>query len=501
MKASTLNDLRAFVAPIADLSGAESLLRWDHETMMPRGGSETRAHQMGTIASLIHERYTDPRLADLLDRAADGLAPGSADALIVRALRRQQENRTRIPRDLVVRRTELSARAIEAWKSARAADDFESFAPCLDEQFALAREYAGHLGYERNPYDALLDAFEPGTSYAWIAERFDALQPELRRLIERIGEARAADPSHEAAARTVRRHVDAATQLAVGRAMAEAVGYSFEHGRLDISAHPFTSGSSYRDVRLTTRVEEEYLPGCLFASIHEAGHGIHSQRLDPSLYRLPFRYGLAIAESQSRFYENVIGRSLGFWKHHYPQLQRRVPELSSVDLDTWYRAINAVSPSLIRVEADEVTYGMHIMLRFELENAVINGELTPRELPGAWNDKMEELLGLRPESDANGVLQDIHWSQGGIGYFPDYLLGSMLSSQLWDALERDHPEVPAEIASGSLATANAWMAERVQRHGGLYTFEEIAEHATGAPFSSDAYVTYLKEKFGLIYRL
>jgi carboxypeptidase Taq len=321
------------------------------------------------------------------------------------------------------------------------------------------------------------------------------------RLISDISEAKKRDQVFHDAEAALIRAVSSEHQLAFGRAMAELVGYRFENGRLDLSAHPFTSGSSYLDVRLTTRVLDTFFPSCLFSCIHEAGHGIHGQNLSPELYRLPFRYGLALAESQSRFYENVIGRSRAFWEHAFDSMRSTVTEFGDISLDQWYRGINSVAPSLIRVEADEVTYGLHIMLRFELEYALISGELSVNDLPGAWNEKMREYLGIVPESDANGVLQDIHWSQGAIGYFPDYLLGSMLSSQLWTALERDVPEAETQVRAGSLSEINTWMRQRVQQHGGLYTFAEVAQNVTGEPFSADPYLTYLETKYRSLYNL
>ena len=504
MNQTELTELRARAARIEDLAGASRLLSWDQETVMPAGGTESRAHQLGTLAALTHELYTDPVLGDLLRELS--VNPGDEDpagdnALIVRAMLRQHEQRTRVPAELVVRRTELSAHAKEAWKAARRADDFGQFAPYLKDQFDLSRELAGCLGYESNPYDALLDQFEPGTSFNWIDTRFRGVKPALQDLIRKIADAQAADSSHADAAKSVYGTVSAEKQLSFSRSMAEAVGYDFQRGRLDISAHPFTSGPSYLDVRITTRVEETYFPGCVFAVIHEAGHGVHSQNLKPSLYRYPFRYGLALAESQSRFYENIIGRSRAFWDHHYEDLKAAIPEFADLSIDTWYRAINAVSPSLIRVEADEVTYGMHIMLRFELENAAINGDLEVEDLPAAWNSAMNEYLGVTPDSDAAGVLQDIHWSMGAIGYFPDYLLGSMLSSQLWEAVQRAIPAAQDHVRNGKLGDINGWMAATVQGEGGKFTFAEMAERATGTEFSSESYVRYLTTKYGEIYGL
>lgn len=500
MDSPHVDRLKRPASRIADLMGTVSLLSWDQETIMPNGGTESRAHQLGTLAALIHEHYSDPSLGDLLRDIVAKQDERSEPGLIARAMLRQHEQRIKVPAELVVKRTELSTRAREAWKAARAADDFAAFAPFLSQQLELARELAGHLGYESNPYDALLDQFEPGTSYDWINDRFAAVKPDLKRLISAIAGSSVGSATEAArAVRTLR--VPAQQQLDFSTRMAEFVGYSFNNGRLDLSAHPFTSGSSYMDVRITTRVDEEYFPSCLFAVIHEAGHGIHGQKLSPSLYRYPFRYGLAIAESQSRFYENILGRSRVFWEYHFPALQESIPAFREVDLDTWYRAINFVEPSLIRVEADEVTYGMHIMLRFEIENELINGRLEVGDLPAAWNDRMTDYLGVTPDDDADGVLQDIHWSQGGIGYFPDYLLGSMLSSQLWDALEDSVPDAHDQLRAGKLDAVNSWMADRVQKEGGKYTFAEIAEYATGREFSHESYIKYLRSKYEEIYKL
>jgi carboxypeptidase Taq len=495
----SMGALTDYLRPVADLIGVSSVLSWDQETVMPPGGVQARAHQLGTLAAEVHRRYTDPVLGELLD-SAETIAEEN-ELLMIRAVRRQYERRSRLPEEFVVRRTELSSQAKEAWKRARAQNDFSTFAPYLARQFDLAREMSGYLADSGNPYDPLLDGFEPGLSYEWIRTRFDAAREPLKQLITAIAEARARDSRYDDADRAIAVTIPADRQLSFSRRMAETVGYDFNRGRLDVSAHPFTSGSSYQDVRLTTRVQENYFPACLFATIHEAGHGIHGQSTHPSLSRIPIRYGLAIAESQSRFYENLIGRSEAFWHAHFATMQESVPELSHISRDEWYMAINSVKPSFIRVEADEVTYGMHIMIRFELENALLNNEIATDDLPGEWNQKMQEYLGVTPPSDTEGVLQDIHWSQGGIGYFPDYLLGSMLSSRLWDAMISAHPAVTDEIAGGTVAAAGAWLESRVQTHGGLYTFPEIAERATGRAFTGDCYIAYLQAKYGRIYRL
>lgn len=515
-------ELIARAGRLADLAGVQRLLSWDQETMMPAGGVEARSAQLGTLSAVIHERYTDPALGDLLSRLTEALPPFAADAAgraaigagatvddlsmapalrsaVVRAMGREYEKRSKLPGDLVVRIAELGARAKAAWKEARKADDFAVFRPYLEQQFALARESADHLGWEEDPYDALLDSYEPGLTYSWIDERFSALRGSLTDLTRQIQTAARGSSAHERAFAASRRIVPAERQLAFGRHMATELGYDFAHGRLDISAHPFTGGSAATDVRITTRVMEDYFPSCLMSIIHEAGHGIHGQQLAPVLRRIPIRYGLAVAESQSRFYENVLARSRGFWNRYFDELVTDVPELADLDRETWYHSLNIVAPSLIRVEADEVTYGLHIMLRFELEHEVINGRLAPADLPEAWNEGMDRYLGIRPTSDADGVLQDIHWSMGAVGYFPDYLLGSMLSAQLMQAAQEGIPDLDRRLESGDFTAINRFLAEGVQRHGGTMTFAELARFATGREFSAEPYLHYLRQKFSDLY--
>ena len=487
---------------------------------MPAKSVDSRANQLATVAGLTHGYYTDPALGDLLSNLTEALPPFSKDELAaegptdgeghatamlkaaaVRAMGRHYERQVHTPAELVTRAAQASTKAKIAWREARKNNSFAQFKPFLETQFAIAKEFAEHWGYTNDIYDPLLDEYEPGLSYAWIKERFDALKPRLKELIAKVAEASQSDPELAKPGKLMHRHVAAETQLPFSRRMAEAVGFDFDHGRFDVSTHPFTGGPAYNDVRLTTRVDEDYFPSCLFASIHEAGHGIHSQKLDPSLSRIPFRYGLALAESQSRFFENILGRSKAFWEYWYPALQEAVPEFADVSLDDWYRGINHSHPSLIRVEADELTYGMHIMLRFELEHAVVNGDLAVGDLPGAWNDGMEELLGIRPDTDATGVLQDIHWSMGAIGYFPDYLLGSMLSSQLWKAFASEESNAEEAVRRGELKAVGEFLRTRIQTFGGTMTFSEMTATACGEDFDAEPYVSYLTDKYSDIYRL
>ncbi len=507
-------------ATIADLMGVQRLLSWDQEVLMPAKSVDSRANQLATVSGLIHSHYTDRALGDLLSSLTEALPPFSKDELaaegpidgdgrptamleaaVVRAMGRHHERQVHTPAELVTRAAQASTKAKIAWREARKNNAFAEFKPFLEEQFAIAKELAEHWGYTDDIYDPLLDEYEPGLTHAWITERFNALKPRLKELIAKVAAATDGDPSLLEPGRLMHRPAPAATQVAFGRRMAEAVGFDFNHGRFDLSTHPFTGGPAFNDVRLTTRVDERYFPSCLFASIHEAGHGIHGQKLHPALSRIPFRYGLALAESQSRFFENILGRSRAFWDHWYPSLQKAVPEFADVSIDSWYRGINHSQPSLIRVEADELTYGMHIMLRFGLEHAIVNGDLAVADLPGAWNDGMEDLLGIRPEDDANGVLQDIHWSMGAVGYFPDYLLGSMLSSQLWKAFAASDAGAEEAVRRGELGPVWEFLEKRVQTFGGAMTFSEVTAAACGEDFDAEPYVSYLTNKYSEIYRL
>lgn len=494
-----LEELSRKAQVIADLGGAASLMSWDQETTMPAGGAGYRAVQLGTLARLAHQYYVSPALGDLLkslDQALSDRDYGDPQRSIVRVMLREHTQRSRIPEDLVAKIAEHSATARETWKEARKQADFSIFVEDLETQFDYARQLADALGYEENPYDALLDQFESGLTYRLIRGEFDRVKPRLSALIGRIS-----GNSDRVADEVLRRQYPQDAQLAFGRKMAEEMGFDFHRGRLDLSTHPFTSGSSVDDVRLTTRVNDHYLPDCVMSTIHEAGHGIHFQNNAAEYARFPFRFGLALAESQSRFYENLIGRTREFWEYALPAFHEHFPEARDVGAEELYAGVNKSQPSFIRVDADEVTYGMHIMLRFELENSVVNKELAVRDLPGEWNTRMEEYLGITPPDDSQGVLQDIHWSQGGIGYFPDYLLGSMLSSQLWDALESSLPDTRSKIRSGEFAPITEWLRENVQKHGGAFTFTELAERATGEAFTSEPYMRYLESKYGELYGL
>jgi len=494
--------LKAGVAPIVDLTRALMILQWDQETMMPPGGAATRGEMFSTLGGLIHRFTIDPAVGALLkelEPLLDQLDFDSDEAAMIRLAMREYRRRAAVPIELTMEIYGTMALAMQAWKEARTKNQFALFEPLLAKTVELQVKQARYLQPDGNPYDALLDLYEPGMTYEQINAVFSALKPGLIELVKAI--ASRADRVDDS---PLHRPVAPERQIAFARAVAARIGFDFSRGRLDLSAHPFTSGSGQGDARITTRVDPDFLPACLMSVIHEAGHGMHLQNINPALNRtgLDMFSTMAIAESQSRFYENIIGRSRPFWRYFYPQLQAAfAPAFDDVDMETFYRAINKSQPSLIRVEADEVTYGLHIILRFELENDLINGRVSVSDLPKEWNARMEAYLGVVPPTDSEGVLQDIHWSQGNIGYFPDYLLGSLLAAQLWEKMQQDIPDVLAQVEAGQFKAVLDWNREKVMQYGQKYTLQELCERAVGGPLRWEPYLNYLRAKYSEIYEL
>ncbi len=497
-----LAKLKTRLAPLNDIGSIMGLLRWDQETMMPPGGAELRASQLTTIGGIQHRMATDEELGGLLEdlnSEIDQWDFDSDEASTIRVNWRDFQKMVRIPTETYMAFLGTAAMATQTWREAREQSDFSLFQPHLEKLLGIEKELAERLdmGYA-DRYDALLDFYETDLTTGYVKTVFDGIKPQLRDLIAAIAErTEAVDPGIMA------RAYDVDTQYELSKQVAEALGFDFEKGRLDLSTHPFTGGAGFQDVRMTTRISADKLGECITSTIHETGHAIHFQQVNPALPRLGIEMpGLSTAESQSRFYENHIGLSRAFWTHYFPQYQAAFPDaLGQVSFDDFYGALNAVQPGFIRIEADEVTYGMHIMLRFELEHALINGEMEVKDLPDAWSAKMAEYLGITPPDDAHGVLQDIHWSQMPMGYFPTYLLGSIFSAQLWETMQVDHPGIEAEWAQGQFGTSSAWLGEKVQQHGGKFTLPELVERATGRALSPDPYMSYLAAKYSAIYGL
>ncbi len=488
--------LLGLIREMGQLESVESVLDWDQETFMPPNGLPARAEQLSLIAGLVHERRTHSKVGELLAQL-DGQGD-FAQAANVREMRRTYERATKVPTDLVRRISKVSALAKAAWVDARSSSNFTAFAPHLAELLELKREVADRVGYQGERYDALLDEYEPGATATEVATTFAALRQPLSEFVRELAAAkRQPDPS------ILTRHVPRAAQERLSHRLAEAIGFDFQSGRIDVSVHPFCSGTTPGDVRLTTRYLENFFPSAIFGTLHEAGHGLYEQGLDPAHVFTPMGHAvsLGIHESQSRMWENFVGRSRPFWEHFYPDALKLFTSLADVSLDAFVAAINIVRPSLIRVEADEVTYNLHIILRFEMERELIGGKLPVKDVPAAWNAKFKELLGITPPNDRAGCLQDIHWSMGAFGYFPTYALGNLYAAKFFASIRKAIPDLDDRLRRGEFRTLLDWLRTNIHRHGQRYRAGELVQVVTGAPLSIDPFMTYVRTKFSAIYGL
>ncbi|MDO8185890.1 carboxypeptidase M32 [Conexibacter sp. JD483] len=502
-----LQELRQRLAEISDLSSAVAVLDWDQQTMMPERAAPLRAEQLGTLSGIVHERATDEAIGRLLHqlegeeealRAAD---PDSDDAALIRVARRDYEKSKRVPAELAVEMARAGALGHQAWVQARARSDFAAFLPFLQRNVELKRQYVELFADESpdDPYDVLLDDYEEGMKTAEVAALFSELRAALVPLIARIAErADAVDnaPLHG--------DFEPARQAVLLRGVLERLGWSPDGWRLDEAAHPFATSFGPTDVRLTTRYDPSYIGMSLYGAIHEMGHGLYEASVAPQLARTPLAGGVSLGwhESQSRLWENVVGRGRPFAGFLHGELQRTFPErFSGVDADQFYRAVNRVQPSLIRVEADEATYGLHIILRFELEREMLSGALDLKDLPEAWNARMKEYLGVDVPDDADGVLQDVHWSAGEIGYFSTYALGNLIAAQLWQKARTDLPDLDAQLAAGDGAALRAWLGEQLHRYGRKLPPKELQRRVLGGPIQVQPFVDYLTTKLTPLYGL
>jgi carboxypeptidase Taq len=496
---SNLQALRVRLAELADLDGVGALLEWDHQTMMPPLGASARAHSVSTLSQIRHERFIEPQTGRLLEAAAaelDGAESDSDDASLVRVVRRRWEKARRVPVELAAEIAHAGAEGHDAWVAARARSDFASFAPYLERNLALARRYVECFDWFECPYDALLDGYDPGMRTEVVAGLLEELRTELVPLIKTLTEhsSRAPDSCLRGQFR-----VDRQRQL-VNEVLA-LMGFDWRAWRMDDTVHPFETSIGAGDTRITTRWDDKFLPMGLYGAMHECGHGLYEDGIAPELRRTTLGHGesLSLHESQSRLWENMVGRSRPFCNVLAP----RISALFGIDLDaeTLFRAVNHVEPSLIRVEADEATYGLHIVLRFELEQELIEGRLAVRDLPEAWNARVQKYLGIEVPDDANGVLQDVHWSAGTIGYFPTYALGNLIAGQLWERANADVPQLDEQIGTGELAPLREWLGEHVHRHGAKFTSAEVLERVVGGPIAVGPFVSYLKRKLSRAYDL
>jgi carboxypeptidase Taq len=487
----SLQALRERLAEGHDLRSAAGVLGWDQRVMMPPLGTEARAEALATLGRIAHERFVDPEVGRLLDDLVpleESLPYDSDDASLIRVTRRDWEKARRVPADLRVEMTRAAARGHHAWVEARRNDDFASFLPYLHENVELKRRYIDCFEWVDSPYTPLLDDFEPGMTTAEVRGVFDVLRPALAELIR---------DAPEVDAHFLHGTFLVDRQRAFVERVLPTLGFDEGAWRLDPTVHPFCTSFSNRDVRLTTRYREQDLES-IWSTLHEAGHGLYAHGIADSLLRTPLAGApsLGVNESQSRTWENLVGRSRPFWTHWYEPLQETFPAaLGSVELDDFVRAINRAEPGLIRVDADETTYSLHIILRFELEQDLIEGRVALEDLPGIWNERMREFLGVEVPDDAHGVLQDVHWSGGGIGYFPTYALGNVVSLQIWEAVREALPDLDDQLAAGDASSLSAWLRDNLYSLGRKLTPKETLERLTGSSkIDPEPYLAYLRDK-------
>jgi len=503
---SQMQALKTRLGTIADLDGAAELAGWDQQTKMPPNGGQARADVLGTLASLRHATFTDDETGRLLESAAaeldgavGGRDPDSDDARLIEVTRRRWEKSRRVPTELEAEIARASSEGQEAWVAARAASDFQGFVPYLERILELTRRYVdchlGHDGYDC-AYDVLIDDFEPGIKTARVADLFSELKGELVPMIATLAQATPVDDAPLSA------HFATGDQRTLAREMVGLMGFDEQGWRIDDTVHPFAIRVGPGDVRITTRWDEAYWPTSLYGAMHECGHGLYEAGIAPELARTPLGspQSLGVHESQSRLWENMVGRGRAFCTVLAPRLGELAGgRLAGIDADRLYRAINRVKPTYIRVEADEATYGLHVILRFELEQDLIEGRLSIADLPEAWNARFKDYFGIEVTDDADGVLQDVHWSAGMIGYFPTYALGNLIAGQLWEAAQAEIAGLNDQLAAGELAELREWLRRRIHRHGAKFGTEELLEREGGGPISVAPFVRYLKAKLSDVY--
>jgi carboxypeptidase Taq len=490
------------MAALADLRTVAQLLDWDQQTMMPPGGAPARAETVATVQKISHEMFVSDETGRLIEAAAadlDGAAADSDEASLVRVTSRQWDKARRVPAQLAADIARASSVGQQAWVAAREASDFAGFVPYLEQNLELICRYIDCFDSYDCAYDVLLDDFEPGGRTSEVSRLFDELKAELRPMIVEV------ERHHDRVDDSPLYGdfpVDRQRQLV--RWLLEQMGFDRSAWRIDDAVHPFATGFSNHDVRITTRWDESFLPTSVYGAMHECGHGLYEEGIAQALQRTPLGHAesLALHESQSRLWENMVGRGRPFCGVLAPRIVELFGDsVPALDADTLYRAVNRVAPSLIRVEADEVTYGLHIIVRFELEQELVNGQLAIRDLPEAWNARYKEYLGVEVPDDAHGVLQDVHWASGLIGYFPTYALGNLIAGQMFARAHADLPDLNAQLGAGDLHGLREWLREHVHRHGAKFSSSELLHRVVGGPIAVGPFVDYLKAKLSQVYDL
>jgi carboxypeptidase Taq len=489
---------RALIAElreIALLGSVRAVLEWDERTQLPPKGTEHRAAQTSLLARMTHERFTSPQIGELLQEIEGSTlvaAPESDQAVNLRETRRSYDRARKLPTSLVEEMSRVAVLAQQAWGEAKQNSDYPAFEPWLAKTLQLKRQEARCVGYDADMYDALLDEFEPGETAAKVRHTFEQLRGPLFELIGKV-----VDSGRKAPLEILERDYSPEAQRILARRAAKAIGFDFEAGRLDVSLHPFCTGLGPGDTRMTTRYDPKYFGDAFFGVLHETGHALYDQGLPREHFGTPLgdAISLGIHESQSRMWENLVGRARAFWKHFLPQAREAFPsQLSSVNEDQWYWAINDIRPSLIRTEADEATYNLHVLLRFELEQALLNDELSTKDLPQEWSQKMRQYLGIAPADDARGCLQDIHWSGGAIGYFPTYTLGNLYAAQFFEQARKDIPDLEEQFSHGNFVPLLQWLRLNIHRHGKRYRAAGLLKRVTGGDLSAEPLLRHLKGK-------
>ncbi|MCB2182346.1 MAG: carboxypeptidase M32 [Desulfobulbaceae bacterium] len=486
-----ISSLKKESAQINDLKNIMSLLQWDQEVMIPARAAKMRASQFATLSGIIHRKEIAPQIGELLQEAEEKLDEFSdEDQGLVRVMRRSYDENTKLPEEFVTDYSKLTSQALQTWIEARQKANFSLFAPVLQKVVSMCLQKADYLGYEKEPYDALLDLHEEGLTTATVDAMFADLREPLIAMVNHAGQ-------KSDKGLTVTPPFDLAVQQEFADQVLAQIGFDFERGRQDKSTHPFTTSLGHHDRRVTNRYKEDSVE-FIFSALHEGGHALYEQGIDEKIARSHLDTGisLGIHESQSRLWENIIGRSLPFWENFYPKLQKAFPEqFKNMLVSDFLKAINVVQPGMIRVEADEVTYNLHVLIRFEIERDLFRDLLNVKDLPRVWNEKYKDYLGVDVDSDANGVLQDIHWSHGSFGYFPTYSIGNLASAQIWAAYRRYDAHAESTIRSGNLQKIRLWLTEQIYRHGSVYPPSVLLQKVTGEKLNSAYFKEYLQEKY------
>ena len=497
---SVIKELREYFTEIMRLNYIQALLGWDQEVnMMGYKSVKGRSEQRALITQLIHKRVTSEKTGKLIIEAGKLKDLNDIDAAMLREAKREYDLETKLPEELVIEITKTTALAQQAWQKARQEKDFKLFVPLLEKQVELQKEKAKKLETHPDLYSTLIDLYEPGVTYDWIAKVFNPIKPKLIDIVKKLNSS--SDKPDDS---ILKKPYDIDKQFKLSFEIIKKFNFDLGYGRQDRSTHPFTTSLAPLDVRITTRTREDYLNECIFGTIHECGHALYEMGIKEELHETILCTGtsMGIHESQSRTLENYIGRSKEFWTYWYPSFQKYFPEiLKNYPMEEFYRAINIVQPSFIRVNADEVTYGLHIILRFELEKDIIDGKVQVNELPEIWNSRFEELLGIVPPDDAEGVLQDIHWSHGYFGYFPTYFLGTLYGAQIYKNALKKNPSLPEEYKKGEFSNIMNYLKEKIHQHGAIYRANDLIKRVTGEDLNPDYFFKYVEEKFYPIYGL